>query len=164
VSGRLLDWAVVRRAFLTIGPLIAAAAMFAFVASLVAAGWRPGAEFPTGHALMAASGATFMTTVLAQTANAFTCRSFTRTPRQLGWTTNRLLIPAATIELCFSLLVLFVPRIALELEHASPPLIGWVVAVASIPLVLAVDALDKSARRRRSTPGPLSLARRVRTP
>jgi calcium-translocating P-type ATPase len=143
VSGRLLDWAVVRRAFLTIGPLIAAAAMFAFVASLVAAGWRPGAEFPTGHALMAASGATFMTTVLAQTANAFTCRSFTRTPRQLGWTTNRLLIPAATIELCFSLLVLFVPRIALELEHASPPLIGWVVAVASIPLVLAVDALDK---------------------
>jgi magnesium-transporting ATPase (P-type) len=138
VSGRLLNGSVARRAF----------GLLAFVASLVALGWRPGEAFPTGDALARASGAAFMTVVLAQTFNAFACRSSTRTPNQLGWTTNRLLIPAASIELAFTVAVLFVGPIARELEHASPPLAGWTVAFASIPLVLTVDWLDKRRRQR----------------
>jgi magnesium-transporting ATPase (P-type) len=133
--------------------VIALATMVAFVVSMVALGWRPGDDFPTGDALARASGAAFMTVVLAQTFNAFACRSSTRTPGELGWTTNRLLIPAAIIELVFSLLVLFVDPIARELEQANPPLAGWAVALASIPLVLVVDSLDKHRRQqRRSRP------------
>jgi magnesium-transporting ATPase (P-type) len=150
VSGRLLNGTVARRAFGLIGPVIALMTMVAFVVSLVAFGWRPGEEFPTGHALARASGAAFMTVVLGQVANAFACRSSTRTPNQLGWTTNRLLIPAKSIELTFTLVVLFVDPIARKLEHANPPLAGWAVALASIPLVLTVDWLDKHGRQRQS--------------
>jgi magnesium-transporting ATPase (P-type) len=147
VSGRLLNRTVLRRAFGLLGPTVAGFTMAAFLVSFVAAGWRPGDTFPGGHVAAAASGAAFMTVVIAQTANAFACRSSTRTPRSLGWTTNRLLIAGASIELAFSFLVLFVDPIAEELGHAPPPLIGWLVAMVAAGAVLAVDAIDKARRR-----------------
>jgi magnesium-transporting ATPase (P-type) len=147
VRGRLLTGTVLRRAFGLLGPTITAGTMLAFVLSLVAAGWHPGDAFPDGHALMAASGAAFMTVVIGQTANAFACRSSSRWPGSLGWTTNHLLIPAASIELAFSFAVLFITPIAEELGHANPPLVGWVVALATAGAVLAIDAADKARRR-----------------
>ena len=146
VKGRLMNHTVLRRAFGLLGPLEAALTMGAFVASLLAAGWVPGHAFPVGHDLRAASGAAFMTVVIAQTANAFACRSSTRWPGDLGWTTNRLLIPAVSAGLAFSLVVLLVTPIALVLGHASPPAAGWAVALSSAFVVLAVDALDKRIR------------------
>ena len=100
-----------------------------------------------------------MTVVIAQTANAFACRSSTRWPGELGWTTNRLLIPAASIELLFSFVVLLVTPIALVLGHASPPPAGWAVALASAPLVLGVDAVDKRLRARRPKASPAAYER-----
>jgi hypothetical protein len=139
---------VVRRAFGLLGPVVAALTMGAFLASLLAVGWAPGHAFPTGHDLTAASGAAFMTVVVAQTANAFACRSSTRWPGDLGWTTNRLLIPAVSIELAFSFVVLLVTPVALVLGHAAPPAVGWAIALGSAVVVLAVDALDKWIRSR----------------
>ncbi|HEU5084406.1 MAG TPA: cation-transporting P-type ATPase [Acidimicrobiales bacterium] len=150
VTGRLLNRTVARRAFGLLGPTVAVATMVAFLASLAVAGWRPGEDFPSGHDLHAASGAAFMTVVIAQTANAFACRSSSRWPGALGWTTNRLLPAAATIELGVSLAVLLVRPIADELEHAAPPLVGWVIALLAAAGLLAVDAIDK---RRRRSPG-----------
>ena len=89
-----------------------------------------------------------MTVVLAQTANAFACRSSVMRPGQLGWTTNRLLPLTVAAELAFALAVLWIAPIASGLDHANPPLWGWVVAVTSMPLVLLVDAIDKRHRRR----------------
>jgi hypothetical protein len=140
---------VLRRAFGLLGPTVAAAAMAAFVVSFLAAGWRPGEPFPTGQALTAASGAAFLTVVLAQTANAFACRSSTRWPGALGWTSNHLLIPAAGLELVFALAVLWIGPLASRLGQANPPLAGWLVAAGSAGLVLGVDALDKAVRARR---------------
>jgi magnesium-transporting ATPase (P-type) len=98
--------------------------------------------------LAAASGAAFMTVVIAQAANAFACRSSTQWPGTLGWTTNRLLIPAVAVGVAFSLVVLFVTPIADELGQANPPPIGWFVAVVAAGVLLAVDAIDKRRRRR----------------
>ncbi len=149
VHGRLMNRTVLRRAFGLLGPLVAALTMAAFLTSLLVVGWVPGHAFPTGPDLRAASGAAFMTVVLAQTANAFACRSSTRWPGALGWTTNRLLIPAASIELAFSLVMLLVAPVALLLGQAAPPAAGWAVALGSAVAVLAVDALDKEVRARR---------------
>jgi magnesium-transporting ATPase (P-type) len=154
VSGRLLNRTVLRRAFGLLGPTVAVAMMTAFLVALLVAGWRPGDPFPEGHDLAAASGAAFMTVVIAQTANAFACRSSTRWPGALGWRTNRLLIPAALIELAFSLVVLFVGPVADELGHAAPPLAGWVVALGAAGALLVVDALDKRRRSRRGAALP----------
>ena len=149
VRGRLMDSTVLRRAFRVLGPLEAVLTLVAFVVSLMALGWRPGEPFPTGQDLAAASGAAFMTVVFAQTANAFACRSSSRWPGALGWATNRLLLVAALIELAFSFVVLWVPPIAVLLGQWNPPLWGWVVALTSMPVLLAVDALDKHLRARR---------------
>jgi magnesium-transporting ATPase (P-type) len=150
VSGRLLNGTVIRRAFGLLGPTEAAVSMVAFLVSLGAVGWRPGEPVPHGHDLAAASGAAFMAVVLAQAANAFACRSSTRWPGALGWTTNRLLIPAVAIGLLFSVSVLLIGPIADELGHASPPLTGWMVAGVASGTLLAVDALDKHLHRARS--------------
>jgi magnesium-transporting ATPase (P-type) len=148
VAGRLMNATVLRRAFGLLGPLIALMTMVAFIATIMSFGWSPGQAFPTGHPLAAASGAAFMTVVFGQTANAFACRSSSRWPGALGWTSNRLLIPAASIELVFSFVVLLVTPIALVLGHASPPAVGWALALLTAALVLAVDALDKHLRAR----------------
>jgi hypothetical protein len=117
--------------------------MCAFVVALVAAGWRPGEEFPTGHALLAASGAAFSAVVLGQVANAFACRSASRWPGSLGWTSNRLLLGAIAVELLALAGFLFIPPLAALLGHAPPPLWGWGVAALAIPAVLAFDAVHK---------------------
>ncbi len=150
VTGRLLDRSVIRRAFGLLGPTEAAMGLAAFVVSLLAAGWRPGDAFPIGTVLAAASGATFMTVVLAQAANAFACRSARRTPWALGWLGNRLLPPAVAAGTAFSLLVLLVPPIAQALGHRTPSAAGWLVAVLAMAAVLGVDALDKTVRVRRA--------------
>ncbi len=90
-----------------------------------------------------------MAVVVGQAANAFACRSTTRSPWALGWTTNRLLPAAIAAGCSVSLVALFVGPVARQLEHANPPLVGWVVALSAAPLVLAADAIDKRFRRNR---------------
>jgi magnesium-transporting ATPase (P-type) len=153
VSGRLLDGAVARRAFGVLGPTVAAMTMTAFVVSFLALGWAPGDPFPDEH-LAAASGAAFMTVVLAQTANAFACRSTSRWAGALGWRTNPLLVAAVGIEVAISLVVLLVPAVADQLGHAAPPPAGWAVAVLSMPVVVGVDAAVKHRRRLRARGRP----------
>jgi magnesium-transporting ATPase (P-type) len=141
---------VLVRAFGVLGPTIAAASMAAFVVSMWALGWGRGQPWPDEAGLAAASGATFMAIVLGQKANVFACRSSTRRPDQIGWRTNPLLLKVMVVELAFALIVLLVPVVAGVLDQANPPLWGWAVAVATMPLMLVVDALEKHHRRRRS--------------
>jgi magnesium-transporting ATPase (P-type) len=148
--GRLLDGSVARRAFGLMGPVEGVLTMTAFFASLVASGWVPGSPFPTGPSLLMASGAAFATVVIAQTANAFACRSTTQWPGSLGWTSNRLLVWGASIELLVAAACLLVPAVAEILGHRPPALAGWAVALASAPVVLGVDAAAKAWRRRTS--------------
>lgn len=146
--GPLLDRKVAFRAFGLLGPVEAAAEMAAFFVVFLAAGWRPGEVFPTSS-LGAASGAAFATVVLAQTANAFACRSSTRPPWRLS-ARNRLLIAAAGIELVIAAIFLFVPSIAQLLGHQSPTWAGWLIAIISIPLLLMADATHKMILRKKS--------------
>jgi magnesium-transporting ATPase (P-type) len=146
--GRLLDGPVARRAFGILGPTEAAMAMAAFVVSLLASGWRPGAPFPTGAALFTASGAAFITVVIAQAANAFACRSPSTWPGALGWFTNRMLLLGKTIELVLAAAFLLIYPLAHTLGQRPPSIAGWTVALLSAPAVLVVDARHKAWRRR----------------
>jgi magnesium-transporting ATPase (P-type) len=147
--GRLLDRLVAIRAFAVAGPTEAVFEMAAFFASLSAFGWRPGAPFPSGIALAAASGAAFAVVVLAQTANAFACRSSTLPPWRIGWLTNRMLVLGASMELVLAAAFLFWPVLAEVLDHQPPPAAGWVLAVASMPALLVIDASFKRFARHR---------------
>jgi magnesium-transporting ATPase (P-type) len=148
-SGRLLNRTVARRAFGVLGPTEALFEMTAFVVALWIAGWRIGDAFPTGAPLYAASGAAFMTVVIAQSANAFACRSVRRPAWKLGWFSNRFLIASVLIELAFAIAVVAIPAAADLLEHSWPPASAWIVIAASAPAVLLVDAGWKRAIRGR---------------
>ena len=157
--GRLLNATVARRAFAIMGPVEAALGMFAFVASLLGSGWRPGTPFPAGPALTTASGAAFLTIVAAQTMNAFACRSTSKPPWRLGWLSNRMLVVGSSIELVFTAVFLSVPVLAAALGHRLPSRVGWVVAVGAPVVVLLVDAGVKrfgllNGTRSRSVAGP----------
>ena len=151
-GGHLIDGPLLARVFGVLGPAEAVVEMSAFVVALMAAGWRPGEDFPTGVALLAASGAAFAAVVLGQMANAFACRSTSRRPGALGWTTNRLLLYAVATELVALAGFLFVPPVAALLGHAPPPPWGWVVAALAVPAVLAADAAHKAVLGRSAGP------------
>jgi magnesium-transporting ATPase (P-type) len=150
VSGRLLDKSVAFRSFGLLGPMEAIAEMGAFFAVFLAAGWRPGQSFPES-AMLAASGAAFATVILAQTANAFACRSTTLPVWRMPLLGNRLLIAAGLVELALAGAFLLAEPVARILGHQGPPAIGWVIALGSMPLILAVDGVHKWVHSRRTS-------------
>jgi len=86
--------------------------------------------------------------VLAQTANAFACRSTRRPPWRLGWWSNRVLVVGATIEAVLALLLLYT-SVAAVLGQSPPGLLGWAMALAGAGVLLAVDAGWKAVRAHR---------------
>jgi calcium-translocating P-type ATPase len=145
----LLDRPLLARVFGVLGPAEAALSMAAFFLTYVVAGWRPGESFPDGP-LLAASGAAFCAVVFGQMATAFACRSTTRRPGQLGWTSNRLLLVAIAAEAIALAVFVLVPPVADLLRQAPPTAVGFVIAVGAVPAVLGADALDKLRRSRRA--------------
>lgn len=144
----LLDGAVMRRAFLVLGPTEAVVEMAAFLLTFVVAGWRVGSPVATGHHLTAASGAAFAAVVIGQAGNAFACRSTSRPVWRMGRPTNRALIAAVAGSLTILTALLFVPPLAHLLRQAPPTPIGATVALAAAPAVVAVDGLTKWIGRR----------------
>jgi magnesium-transporting ATPase (P-type) len=147
--GHLFNRRVATRALGVLGPAEAVMSMGAFIVSLLAAGWRPGQSFPEGHVLAAASGAAFAAVVIGQKANAFACRSSTRSVLRVGIKGNRMLLATSSVELVLAGLLLAIPALAGLLDHAWPTLAGISVALLAAPVVIAVDALEKGWRRRK---------------
>jgi magnesium-transporting ATPase (P-type) len=144
----VIDAPLTLRAFALLGPVLATVEMAAFTVSLVAVGWRPGDHAPGGRHLAMASGAAFAAIVIGQAANAFACRSATRPPWRLGWTTNRLLVGAVAVQLSLLALLLWIGPIARLLGQAPPSWPGVVVAIGAAPALLVADAVHKRVRHR----------------
>jgi magnesium-transporting ATPase (P-type) len=108
----LVDRHLLLRALVILGLTESAVEMTAFVTTLVSMGWTPGAPFPSGAPLLAASGAAFAAVVAGQMANAFACRSATLPPWQLGWLSNRFVVLAVVCECAMLAGFLYVPFVA----------------------------------------------------
>jgi magnesium-transporting ATPase (P-type) len=161
LKGRhLIDAKVLTRVFGVLGPAEAAMEMLAFCVVLVLFGWAPGHSFPHGHDLRSASGTAFATVIFCQIGVAFACRSATQWPGRLGWFTNRLLLFGTGVALGLLACFLYIPPIAHILGQAPPPAWGWLVAAAGVPIMLAIDALHKSLRRKRVAIAPPRQPRR----
>lgn len=145
----LVDRALLLRSLVILGLTESVVEIAAFVTTLIGAGWRPGAPFPPGATLAAASGAAFTAVVAGQLANVFACRSATLTPRQLGWFSNRFIVLAVVLEVTMLAGFLYLPLLANLLGHAPPSMIGYGVAVFAIPAVLFADTMQKRHLRRR---------------
>ncbi len=152
-SGALVDRRLLGRVFGVLGPAEAIVEMTAFCAVLLAGGWTWG-RTPSAGLLVTASGTAFATVVLGQLAAAFACRSGSRWVGRLHWRGNPLLLGAVVIELALLAVFLWVPPLARLLGGGPPSALGWLLAVAVIPVVFAADAAYKAARSRRSTVSP----------
>ena len=116
--------------------------------AVVCADGASGCPFPTGAALLPASGAAFTAVVAGQMANAFACRSASRRPGQLGWFSNRYLVLAVVCEAAMLAGFLYIRPLAGLLGQAPPNITGGLVALVAIPAVLIVDAIQKRYRGR----------------
>ena len=144
----LVDRFLLFRAFGVLGITESIVAMFSFLASLSFAGWRPGSAFPSGDALLSASGATFTAVVAGQMANAFACRSASLWPGRLGWFSNRYLVLAILCEAGMLIGFLYISPLARILGQAAPNPAGYFTALLAIPAVLTADAVQKRCKRR----------------
>jgi calcium-translocating P-type ATPase len=142
----LVDRPLLLRALVILGLTESLVEMAAFLATLAAFGWRPGAPFPSGDPLLAASGAAFTAVVVGQMANAFACRSASVWPGHLGWLSNRHLVFAVVCEGAMLAGFLHITPLARLLEHGPPTPIGSLVAVLAFPAVLTADAVHKRYR------------------
>jgi magnesium-transporting ATPase (P-type) len=147
-SGRLLNRTVAIRAFGVMGPTEAIFEMTAFVVAMIIGGWSLRTPSPSGSVLYAASGAAFLTVVLAQSANAFACRSTRRPAWTLGWFSNRFLVASVLVELAFAIAMLAIPAAADLLDQQWPPAGAWIVVLAAAPAVVLVDAVWKRVTAR----------------
>lgn len=141
--GHLIDRKLFARAFGLLGPVEAAVALGTFVISFLAVGWWFGEPFPTGAAMLAASGATFTAIVFGQVTNAFVCRSTVRLAWQIPLRSNRLLFGAVTAELAMLAAFLYIPPLAHLLGQSPPSPAGVLAATLAVPAVLAADTLYK---------------------
>jgi magnesium-transporting ATPase (P-type) len=146
----LVDWFLLFRAFIVLGLTESIVEMLVFLAVLSYSGWEPGVHFPSGNALLPASGAAFTAVVAGQMANAFACRSASLWPGKLGWFSNRYLVLAVLCEAAMLVGFLYFSPLATLLGQAPPNLIGYLTALLAIPAVLIADAIHKRQRTERS--------------
>jgi magnesium-transporting ATPase (P-type) len=152
---KVASGAALRRAFLVLGPVEAVMAVSGFLWVLHRGGWTVGGSVPA-DLLASASGTAFAAIAVGQAANAFACRSETRTAWRLNPLANRLVLWAVAAELALLVTFLGVPAFSELLGGTWPPVEGWLWAAATGGAVVAADATHKRARRTRSRNAPPS--------
>jgi calcium-translocating P-type ATPase len=148
---RLINGAVLGRAFGLMGPTEAVLSLATFTAVLYAGGWRWGAS-PAAGLLATASGATFLAIALGQLANALACRSWVQPAWSKRFQGNRLLGWALLVDLVLCLGFVALPPLAELLGGSWPPALGLAGALVTALGVVVVDAIAK-ARAGHRRPG-----------
>lgn len=136
------------RAWLFLGGISAALVLAGFFYVLLRAGWSPGDGIDKGtslhHVYVEATTMTFLGIVACQVGTALAARTERRSLREVGLTTNRLLLWGIAFELVFSAAVVATP-VAAPLGMALPP---WDALLLLLPFPLIVWGADELWRAR----------------
>lgn len=140
------------RAWGYLGLVSAALSMSVFFYVLWRAGWHPGDPTGSGsalhHAYLTATTATFAGLVACQVGTAMAARTDHASLRQVGLTTNPLLLAGIAFELCFAAALIYLPPLQDVFGTAALP---WDVLgiIATFPVIVwGTDELRRWARRR----------------
>jgi calcium-translocating P-type ATPase len=153
-SQNVIDRAMLLRAWGLMGLISAVLTIGLFLFVLYAAGWTPGA--PTGigaplhDAYLQATTASFAAIVACQVGTAFAARTQHASLRQIGLSTNPLLLGGIAFELLFAAAVIYLPP--LQAVFGTAPLPGWaLVLLLPMPIIVwGVDETYRSWRRARA--------------
>ena len=149
VNERLLDFPLVARAYLFLGPLEAVDCMFGFFWVLNAGGWTWGTMLPASNLLyMQATTACLTAIIVVQVANVFACRSSRESLFTTGFFTNKLIFAAIAVELALQLFIVYHPLGNKVFSTAPIPLRAWLVLIPFAILLLAAEEGRKLVMRR----------------
>ena len=142
ITGRLLA-----RAWALMGTVSAVLTLGGFLAVLLSAGWHPGDPVGTGtalhHAYRQATTATFAGIVACQVGTALAARTERASLREVGLTTNPLLLAGFVFEIAFAAALVFLPPLQRIFDTAAPP---WWFLLLLVPFPVIVWGVDETAR------------------
>ena len=142
ITGRLLA-----RAWALMGTVSAVLTLGGFLAVLLSAGWHPGDPVGTGtalhHAYRQATTATFAGIVACQVGTALAARTERASLREVGLTTNPLLLAGFVFEIAFAAALVFLPPLQRIFDTAAPP---WWFLPLLVPFPVIVWGVDETAR------------------
>ncbi|MBI5772485.1 MAG: cation-transporting P-type ATPase [Verrucomicrobia bacterium] len=148
---RLLNGALLMRAYLWLGLLQAAAAMAAFFFILLANGWSYGEMLaPRDPLYLQATTACLCAIVAMQVANLFICRSRRESAFRLELFSNPLLLWALLVEITLILAITYTPWGNLAFGTAPIPATVWWLAAACAVVMLLLEEFRKWLVRRTS--------------
>jgi sodium/potassium-transporting ATPase subunit alpha len=149
VDERLLNFPLLARAYLFLGPIEALACMFGFFWVLNTGGWTWGTLLPASNLLyMQATTACLTAIVIAQIANVFACRSSRESLFTTGFFTNKLIFVAIAVELALQLFIVYHPLGNNVFATAPIPLSVWLVLIPFAILLIAAEETRKLVMRR----------------
>lgn len=148
-SERLLNFPLMARAYLFLGPIEAVACMFGFFWVLNTGGWTWGTLLPVFNPLyLQATTACLTAIVIAQVANVFACRSSRESLFTTGFFTNKLIFAGIAVELTLQLFVVYHPLGNEVFATAPISLSVWLVLIPFAVLLLVAEESRKLIMRR----------------
>jgi len=110
LNERLLNFPLIARAYLLLGPLEAVACMFGFFWVLKTAGWTWGTMLPASDILyMQATTACLTAIIVTQIANVFACRSSRDSVFTRSFFSNRLIFVGIALEILLQVFIVYHP-------------------------------------------------------
>lgn len=107
---RLLNFKLLSRAYLFLGPIEAAAGLFGFFYILKSGGWIWGEMLAANNSLyMQATTACLTAIIVTQVANVFACRSFRESVFNIGFFSNKLIFFGIAFELILQFFIVYHP-------------------------------------------------------
>jgi sodium/potassium-transporting ATPase subunit alpha len=145
---RLLDFSVISRAYLFLGPIEAVACMFGFFCVLYGGGWNWGAVLRPDNVLyMQATTACLTAIIITQAGNVFACRSSKESVLSLGLLTNRLIFVGIGFELMLQLFIVYHPWGNRIFSTSPISLQIWLVLLPFAFLLLFAEEARKAITR-----------------
>ncbi|MEV0702814.1 nicotinate phosphoribosyltransferase [Saccharopolyspora sp. NPDC050389] len=146
------------RAWGIMGTVSGVLVLIAFFAVLLAAGWWPGTDVVADpalhHTYLQATTTSFAAIVLCQIGTAFAARTDRTALRQVGLTTNRLLLAGCAFEILFAAAIIYLPSLQAVFGTAPPPAWAYALMLPFPALVWGVDELYRYRGRTRSAGAP----------
>lgn len=151
---RLLNFSLISRAYLFLGPIEAAAGMFGFFWMLNRGGWVWGASLPaSGSLYVQATTACLTAIIVTQVANVFACRSSRESLFSIGFFSNWLIFPGVAVELLLQLFIVYHPFGNRIFSTLPLPRDAWLVLIPFAVFLLIAEEARKLVQRRYVPPG-----------
>jgi sodium/potassium-transporting ATPase subunit alpha len=141
---RLLNFKLLSRAYLFLGPIEAAAGLFGFFYVLKSGNWQWGEMLPSNNLLyMQATTACLTAIIVTQVANVFACRSFRESVFSIGFFSNKLIFIGIAFEIVLQLFIVYHPWGNAIFSTSPIPLSVWLVLIPFAVVLFAAEEARK---------------------